>query len=75
VNSYRGYRLPVASGWIVASIVSFNSSIEIGFCSTECPRKSDGSQRVPGSGPAARIGAIAMFRHQALEPHVAGRAE
>jgi hypothetical protein len=49
VNSYRGYRLSVASGSIIASIVSFNSSIEIGFCSTECPRKSDGSQRVPES--------------------------
>jgi hypothetical protein len=29
----------VASGSIIASIVSFNSSIEIGFCSTACPRK------------------------------------
>jgi hypothetical protein len=29
----------------------------------------------PMPGPAALIGAIAMFRHQALKPHVAGRAE
>jgi hypothetical protein len=34
----HGYQLPVASGSIIASIVSFKSSIEIGFCSTECPK-------------------------------------